>query len=138
MERNRKTRSTRTNPAAPASSGDAGDLVPRGLPESLDLTAQKPTTVRSGLRIIERAIRNGWQIPPHVMASLPEMVTQIAETTEHERDRLRAVDVLLAMDRANSDALQAADRVERLDGGGATERVELMPISLRPGGAGNA
>lgn len=92
---------------------------------------------RAGLIIVQRALREGWKIPPHVLATLPDLVTEMATNAASERDRLRAVETLLAMQRANLDALVAADRCERLDGGGATERVELAPITLRPGGAGS-
>lgn len=92
---------------------------------------------RAGLVLVRRALREGWQIPQHVLATLPEMVTRMATDAVTDRDRLRAVETLLAMQRANLDALVAADKCERLDGGGATERVELAPITLRPGGAGS-
>lgn len=92
---------------------------------------------RAGLLIVRRALREGWKIPPHVLATLPDLVTEMATNAASERDRLRAVETLLAMQRANLDALVAADRCERLDGGGATERVELAPITLRAGGVGS-
>lgn len=126
------------HPRARSARGGLGESAPEAPPASFDPAAQSPRHVRAGLLLIERAIRGGWAIPPHVMRTLPAVVTGIAESTESERERLRAVEVLLAMDRANQDALQAADRCERLDGGGVTDRVELLPISLRPGGAGNA
>jgi len=92
---------------------------------------------RAGLIIVQRALREGWAIPPHVLKSLPALVTEMATNADSDRDRLRAVETLLAMQRANLDALVAADKCERLDGGGATERLELAPITLRPGGAGS-
>jgi len=91
---------------------------------------------RAGLVLIQRALREGWQIPSHLMATLPTVVEQMIANARSDRDRLRAVETLLAMQRANMDALVHADRCERLDGGGATERVELAPITLRSGGGG--
>ena len=96
-----------------------------------------PSGDRAGLVLVRRALREGWSIPPAVMRSLPGVVLQMIETARSDRDRLRAVETLLAMQRANHDALVAADRCERLDGGAATEIVELAPITLRPGGAGS-
>lgn len=96
-----------------------------------------PSGDRAGLVLVRRALREGWAIPPAVMRSLPGVVLQMIETARSDRDRLRAVETLLAMQRANHDALVAADRCERLDGGAATEIVELAPITLRPGGAGS-
>jgi hypothetical protein len=137
MAKERKTRpkTARARASAKPADGGLGDAAP---PESFDPATQSPRHVRAGLLLIERAIRGGWNIPPHVMRTLPAIVTSVAESSDSERERLRAVEVLLAMDRANTDALQAADRCERLDGGAATDRVELLPISLRPGGAGGA
>ena len=133
-ERKQLRKRARATPT-PSPDGGLGDSAP---PTSFDPATQSPRHVRAGLLLIERAIRGGWSIPPHVMKTLPAIVTAVAESSESERERLRAVEVLLAMDRANTDALQAADRCERLDGGAATDRVELLPISLRPGGAGGA
>lgn len=92
---------------------------------------------RAGLVLIRRALREGWKIPPHLMATLPSVIEQMIANARHDRDRLRAVETILAMQRANMDALVHADRCERLDGGGATERVELAPITLKPGGGGS-
>lgn len=92
---------------------------------------------RAGLVLVRRALREGWAIPPAVMADLPRVVLQMIDSANSDRDRLRAIETLLAMQRANHDALVAADRCERLDGGAATEIVELAPITLRPGGAGS-
>ena len=137
MAKERKQSRKRARAHKPTTPGDGGlgDSAP---PASFDPATQSPRHVRAGLLLIERAIRGGWSIPPHVMKTLPSIVTAVAESSESERERLRAVEVLLAMDRANTDALQAADRCERLDGGAATDRVELLPISLRPGGTGGA
>lgn len=93
---------------------------------------------RAGLILIRRAIRGGWKVPPHLLATLPAVVQSIAESADQTRDRLRAIELLISMDKANTDALQAADRCERLDGGTATDRVELSPITLRPGGGSGA
>lgn len=92
---------------------------------------------RAGLVLIRRALREGWKIPPHLMATLPSVIEQMIANARHDRDRLRAVETILAMQRANMEALVHADRCERLDGGGATERVELAPITLKPGGGGS-
>ena len=89
---------------------------------------------RAGLVLVMRALREGWDIPRDVLSELPAVVVEMARTANSSRDRLRAIETLLAMQRANHDALVAADRCERLDGGMATERVELGPMTLRPGG----
>lgn len=98
----------------------------------------EPAHERAGLALIARAIRGGWKVPAHVLDTVPRMVADIAASSESERERLRAAEVLIAMERANTDALSIADKCERLDGGGATERMELAPITLRPGGGGSA
>lgn len=107
-------------------------------PTAITTTAPEPVRAgdRAGLVLVMRALREGWQIPAHVMQTLPTRVLDMVENARNDRDRIRAIECLLAMQRANHDALVAADRCERLDGGGATERVELAPITLRPGGGG--
>ena len=43
------------------------------------------------------------------------------------RDRLRAAEVLSAMHRDKVNAAIALDKIERLEGGQATERMEISP-----------
>jgi hypothetical protein len=96
----------------------------------------EPRADRAGLRLISRALREGWKIPRTVAATLPRVVLDMIDTAASDRDRLRAIECLMSMQRYNHDALVSADKCERLDGGAATERIELAPITLRPGGAG--
>lgn len=91
---------------------------------------------RAGLQLVRRAIHGGWQIPEELMNQLPRVVTGVIANARNDRERLRAVEVLVAMQRDNLAALVAADRIERLDDGGPTERIELAPITLRAGGGG--
>ncbi len=89
---------------------------------------------RAGLRLIKRAIHNRWQIPEDLMSQLPRVVTGLVANARTDRERLRAVEVLVAMQRDNMAALQMADRIERLESGRPTEQIELAPITLRVGG----
>mgnify|MGYP007046849936 CR=1 FL=1 len=90
---------------------------------------------RAGLRLIKRAIHNRWEIPETLMAQLPKVVTALVASARTDRERLRAVEVLVAMQRDNLAALAMADKIERLDSGTPTERIELAPITLRVGGS---
>ena len=100
------------------------------------LDVVEPTADRAGLRLVARALRGGWDVPAGLMATLPRVVVGMVANAKSDRDRLRACECLMAMQRYNHDALVSADKCERLDGGAATERIELAPITLRPGGAG--
>ncbi len=126
-----------TKAKQPPDVGGMGDAP--SVPAPVEPVAMiEPRHERAGLALIARAIRGGWRVPPHVLDTVPQMVAAIAANSDSERERLRAAEVLIAMERANTDALSIADKCERLDGGGATERMELQPITLRPGGGGSA
>jgi hypothetical protein len=80
--------------------------------------------------MLATAVRNRWPIPEAMRKELPELASRIALNAESDRDRLRALELLAALDRDNIAALVALDRVERLDGGDVTDRIELLPISI--------
>lgn len=86
---------------------------------------------RAGLRLVRRAIHGRWAVPDELLASLPRVVTGMVANARTDRERLRAVEVLVAMQRDNMAALQAADKIERLDDGSPTEVIQLAPITLR-------
>ena len=87
------------------------------------------TPDRSSLAMIRQAVSNNWDIPDAWKAALPAMCAKIAsDENKGDRERLRAIEILRAMQRDNLDAAQALDRVERLDEGRATDRIELGPI----------
>jgi hypothetical protein len=108
--------------------------APPADPKPVTALAIEATHERAGLRLVSRAIRNRWNIPAELMDKLPSVVVGMVAKAKTDRERLRAVEVLVAMERDNMAALAAADRVERLDGGKPTELVELLPITLRVGG----
>lgn len=94
------------------------------------------THERAGLRLVRRAIHGRWAVPDELLESLPRVVTGMVANAKTDRERLRAVEVLVAMQRDNMAALQAADKIERLDDGNPTEVIQLAPITLRVGGGG--
>lgn len=77
-----------------------------------------------------RAMKEGWQIPDGMLEACPKIASKIALESKTEREKLRAIEVLAAMRRDNIAALQAIDKVERLDSGKATERVEFAPMKF--------
>ena len=80
----------------------------------------------AGLRLLQRAVREGWQIPEGVMKAAPNTATRIMlNENASVRDRLRAAEVLTAMMRDKISAAIALDKMERLDDGKATERVVI-------------
>lgn len=88
---------------------------------------------RSSLALIKRAVSNNWNIPDNWKAALPAMCAKIAtDESKGDRERLRAIEILRSMQQDNLQAAQVLDRVERLESGQATERIELAPISWNP------
>ena len=90
---------------------------------------------RESLRLIHKAVKDQWEIPSEWKQALPELCLKVAlDENKGDRERLRATEILRAMSRDNLDALQVLDKIERLDGGEATERIELAPIIWKPNG----
>jgi hypothetical protein len=85
---------------------------------------------RDTLRMLVQAVRNRWPIPDDLRQAAPMIARRIALQGATDRERLRAIELLAALDRDNIAALAALDKIERLDGGEATERIELLPIRI--------
>lgn len=101
----------------PEWAGGQGDLAP----------------TRDDLNVIKRAVGNGWKIPEQLREALPAMCAKIAiDESKGDRERLRAVEILRSMTRDNVDAAQVVDKIDRLDSGEATDRIELGPIQWNP------
>jgi hypothetical protein len=90
----------------------------------------EPGHTRADLRRLRQALAGGWDIPAELREQLPRVVVGMIRDARNDRDRLRAIEVLVAMQRDNVQAVALADRIERLDSGEATERVELLPIRI--------
>lgn len=107
----------------------AKEAKPEPIPPAVSPAAEiTDRTAASALRLLQRAVREGWQIPEGVMKAAPNTATRIMlnENAPH-RDRLRAAEVLAAMMRDKVAAAIALDKMERLDDGQATERMEISP-----------
>ena len=86
---------------------------------------------RESLRIIEMAVRHGWDVPAEWRQSLPQVAARIAaDHKATDRDRLRALQVLQAMARDRVDAAALLDKIERLDSGQPTERNEIREVRI--------
>lgn len=86
----------------------------------------EPSHERAGLRLIRRAIHGRWDIPNVLLEQLPRHVTALLVGARNDREKLRAAEVLVAMNRDNISALAQADKIERLEAGKATDRIETM------------
>ena len=75
----------------------------------------------AALRLLERAVRNAWDIPPELAKQLPEFANEMLRTARDERSRIRAAELIVAMNKANVDLAIAVDKVNRLDDGKPTE-----------------
>jgi len=83
---------------------------------------------RSSLAVIRRAVEKGWNVPQRIIDQVPEIVAQIMnDDVAHVRDRLRASEVLASLVKHRVEAAIALDKIERLDGGEATERFAVSP-----------
>ncbi len=81
--------------------------------------------VRAAMRLIQRAVKHHWDIPPEWLEKFPKVAAQIAANPERSaRDRMRAIELLAALRRQDIDVAQIADKLERLEEGSATERSE--------------
>ncbi len=83
------------------------------------------------MRLIAVAVRNRWQIPDEMREKAPKIAADIATKGATEREKLRAMEVLAAMDRDNISALEKLDKLERLDAGESTENVTLTLLPPR-------
>jgi hypothetical protein len=85
---------------------------------------------RETLRMLAQAVRNRWEIPEGMRSIAPKVAAKIL-IEGNNRERLRALEVLAALDRDNINALVAMDKLERLDTpDGVTEkqRIEVVYV----------
>lgn len=85
-----------------------------------------PHHSRAGMILVQQAIKGGWKIPEILFAQLPLQVTNLLVSARNDRERLRAAEVLLAMNRDNTQTLAIADKMQRLDMGQATDRIDCI------------
>lgn len=95
-------------------------------PTGLDTSNRRDRN--AALRMIRRAVNEGWQIPEAVYRAAPAICARmLADEMASPRDRLRAAEVLAAMVRDKVNAAIALDKMERLEGGQATDRIVVTP-----------
>jgi hypothetical protein len=56
---------------------------------------------RGDIRLITRAVKSGWNIPPEAMATLPAAMLEIATTAKDPRVKIAATNALMAMNGQN-------------------------------------
>lgn len=90
--------------------------------------AEPPARQKAALRLLQRAVSEGWQIPDALWRAAPAMCARImVDDQSDSRDRLRAAEVLAAMARDKVNAAIALDKIERLESGTATDRIVVTP-----------
>lgn len=111
----------------------SGDHTPDGIQQTGGLGAlQGETHKTSDAKLIGRAIRERWNIPPEVLDRLPLKALQIAtDPTSRKREQIQAMKLLGAMHASNQDADVQCNRMDRLDENKPTEIIEFAPIELR-------
>lgn len=112
-----------------------------GLIDSL----REDKTKVADLRLIRRALRNGWDIPERMIRNLPEIMAEIVEqktTTvldaegnqveiSNARNQVAAAKTILEADRLNQTDFWNQDKNDRLDAGKLTENTGVVPVVLR-------
>lgn len=83
---------------------------------------------RAGMRLLQRAVNEGWNIPDPIFKTAPVMAARVAFNDAMPISyRLRATELLSAMYRDKIQAAIALDRMERLEKNEATDRVIITP-----------
>ena len=104
--------------------GESGGVG--GIPDDAALRAQR-WEQRQHLRALEQAVYSGWKIPEEAATVLPREVYAIAsDPNASPRDRIRATELIAALRKADIEACIDLDRINRLDAGTATDRVEVV------------
>jgi hypothetical protein len=85
------------------------------------------------MRLVMRAIRDGWVIDPVVKQAIVGRASRILANPEAKaRDVARASSTLLAIERLTLDAAKEEDRMGRLDSGTATDAMVIRVITGVP------
>ena len=88
---------------------------------------------RGDMRLVMRAIRDGWVIDPVVKQAIVGRASRILANPEAKaRDVARASSTLLAIERLTLDAAKEEDRIGRLDSGTATDAMVIRVITGVP------
>lgn len=85
-----------------------------------------PHRCRDTMRMLAKAIRQSWDIPPEVFQNIPKQLQDIINNSDNARDKIRAIQTFVQMHKANVDGLIALDKIERLDAGTPTENVKVF------------
>jgi hypothetical protein len=96
-----------------------------------DLTHWNDSTPKQDLALVARAMREGWHVEPELKAlMIDRAVATLRNPMSDTREVSRASDFLLAVDKHALELLKTEDNMNRLDGGQATGRIELLPITF--------
>ena len=85
---------------------------------------EKPMS-RSDIRLVQSAIRKGWNIPQQVLDALPTEIARIAADRSNPSLQVRAIRALDQMLRTNVTAAVALEQLEREDEGYQPSSVEV-------------
>ena len=86
--------------------------------------------IRQDLRTLTAALKAGWNVPEDVRRDALAIAADIMRTSPVDRDRNAAIRLLLQMHKDDIEALTLLDKITRLETGGATERIELKPVTF--------
>ncbi|MFK7821626.1 MAG: hypothetical protein AB8G99_23135 [Planctomycetaceae bacterium] len=61
-----------------------------------------PKHIRGDLRTVEQGLKRGWEIPDHILESLPLKLAAIIDGTSSTREKIAASRVLVQMQKSSS------------------------------------
>ena len=102
------------------SDSDKGLSITPG--ENITRDLADPHRSRETMRMLQRAVREGWEVPAEIFKDAPIELRNIMQSSTSNREKIRAIEVFVTMHKANIDGLVQLDKIERLDSGEDTER----------------
>src|SRR5690348_1656042 len=96
------------------------------------------------IKMVQRAIREGWEMPPNARKEAGKLLMEIAEQrtarvqnsdgdaveVSNARNQVAAIKALAELDKINQTDYWNQDKNDRIDAGKATERYEGMEIII--------
>lgn len=92
-------------------------------------TPADPAETKRHLTVIRQAVFNGWDLPNEASRRLPaDLQAIVDDPMTSTRDRIRALECLAALRKDRFDAAVQLDRIQRLEDGSVTDRVEVAQV----------
>lgn len=108
--------------AATSSGRNSGEGAPAPVVDARDSDKE----ARKGMLALRRALNEGWEIPSVVYKAVPRQLSiMAADPARKDEVRIMAMYLLRDLERDRNSVAIALDKMERLEAGEATDRIEL-------------